>query len=690
MKKWLVLLIILGLVGVIVVILGLPRRLAGRTVQAPATATATPLPPAKAASQVVADAKVVPVRSAELSLPVSGIVAEILVKEGDFVKADQPLLRLNAARQRANLAQVEAQLSRAKARYEQTIAGSREQEISAAVASVDAAKAQLQKLKQGSSTAEIESAQAALAAAQAELRRVQAGPDSQQLIAAKAELDNADAKRRQAQAAYDRVRGSPDIGRLPESLALEQATNEYNAALARYQALQKGANPADVAAARARVNQAQADLNRILAPANASDIAAAEAEVRRAQAQLDLLLAGPRAEEIAAVLADVQAAEAAVEEAQAAVAETELTAPFDGEIVSLDVILGQQVATGQPIVRMADFSEWRIETNDLTELDVVGILPGDPVSVSFDAIPGLELPGHVLRIKPIGENRQGDVTYTVIVGLDRNDDRLLWNMTSTVRIDRGAGVAEGARAVAQASQATAAPTATWTPTAVAPTAVITATAPLTAVNSQSAVAPLAATEAISRTGVLNETAVLATPEPGTVAPNATPSPTATAQPPTATPTTQAAAPVPTATRVSVPPRPTLPRPPTSRPTAAPVRVVASPPELVQPQPRATVTGDVLFEWRPTGPLPVNSAYEVVWWNVGENPGVARGIAPPTLQTSLTTNLDVLYETNQFTSSDVYWTVLVVKTDPYVRVTQPAQSNIGLITYQPSSPPKPRD
>jgi hypothetical protein len=103
-----------------------------------------------------------------------------------------------------------------------------------------------------------------------------------------------------------------------------------------------------------------------------------------------------------------------------------------------------------------------------------------------------------------------------------------------------------------------------------------------------------------------------------------------------------------------------------------------------------VSGDVLFQWRPTGVLPFKAAYEVVWWNLGENPVVARGIAPPTAQTSLTTNLDVLYETNQFTSSDVYWTVLIVQTDPYARVTQPGQSNINVMTYQPGGPPKPRD
>ena len=39
------------------------------------------------------------------------------------------------------------------------------------------------------------------------------------------------------------------------------------------------------------------------------------------------------------------------------------------------------------------------------------------------------------RIKEIGENKMGDITYTVIVIPDEQDDRLRWNMTATVVIE---------------------------------------------------------------------------------------------------------------------------------------------------------------------------------------------------------------------------------------------------------------
>ena len=80
-----------------------------------------------------------------------------------------------------------------------------------------------------------------------------------------------------------------------------------------------------------------------------------------------------------------------------------------------------------------------METEDLTELSVVGIREGDPVRVSFDAIDDLTLPGKVRRIRSFGESRLGDITYRVTIALDRQDPRLRWNMTASVAITPSGG-----------------------------------------------------------------------------------------------------------------------------------------------------------------------------------------------------------------------------------------------------------
>ncbi len=113
-----------------------------------------------------------------------------------------------------------------------------------------------------------------------------------------------------------------------------------------------------------------------------------------------------------------------------------LLAPFAGTVVSLDATVGKYVTAGTSVLRLADVSAWQIETTDLTELDIVKIQKGMPASITFDAIPGFESPGKVSLIKLFGENRQGDIVYTVVVTPDQQDARLRWNMTAKVSFDK--------------------------------------------------------------------------------------------------------------------------------------------------------------------------------------------------------------------------------------------------------------
>ena len=117
-----------------------------------------------------------------------------------------------------------------------------------------------------------------------------------------------------------------------------------------------------------------------------------------------------------------------------------------------------------------------------------------------------------------------------------------------------------------------------------------------------------------------------------------------------------------------------------------------------PYPNASESGVVQFSWQPAGTLLPGTEYEVVWWNPGEDPATARGIAATTSGSSLSVNLQVLYSSGQMTSSKLYWTVLIVQVSPYMRLTQPASSNARMLVYQPSTggsggsppaPPRPR-
>lgn len=383
---------------------------------------------------VIAEAAVVPARNATLSLSASGIVAEVLVAEGEVVKEGQVILRLRDAHQQAAVAQAEAGLESARAQLAGLESGPRAQEIASAQANLDAAIARLGRLEEGARAEDISAAEASLAAANASLQRLFDGPDEHTRIAAEADLANAEAALRRAQAAYDQVAARADIGMLPQSLELQLASNGYEAAQARYDALFAEPDDDIVANAQAAVEQAQANLDRLMKPATENELAEAGAMVRQAQAQLDLVLAGIRKEEIAAAEALVAEAEAAVQRARASLADTELRAPFEGTIADAYVKAGEQVVAGVPVIELADLSAWKVETDDLTELDVVRVQDGDEVFVTFDAIEELEITGKVVQVNTIGREKLGDITYAVTVQLDEQDSRLRWNMTAVVTI----------------------------------------------------------------------------------------------------------------------------------------------------------------------------------------------------------------------------------------------------------------
>jgi multidrug efflux pump subunit AcrA (membrane-fusion protein) len=414
---------------------GTPAPAGANTEQAGSGDAATaPEGPVLFAGSIVGDGRVVPVRSAELSLPVGGIVDEVLVREGDTVQEGDLLARLDSAQQQVAVAQTQANLQSAQAQLDETKAGARAEEIAAAEAALAAAQARYDRLVNGALPGQIAQAQAAVSASSAALDQVLAGADDQALIAARADMFSAEAALQQAQQAYDLVKWRSDIGALPQSAQLQQATTAYEAAKARLADLEEGASPAQVSGASAQVQQAQAQLETVQ-NTSPGDVAAAQADVAASQAQLDLLRAGARPEQIAAAEADVAAATAAVQQALVALANTELRAPFPGTVARLDVTPGEQVSPGAPVISLADVSEWQIETEDLTELDAPAVQAGTVVQLAFDALPDFTTAGTVRYVRPQGTDNRGDIVYTAVIDPADEDPRLLWNMTAVVSIE---------------------------------------------------------------------------------------------------------------------------------------------------------------------------------------------------------------------------------------------------------------
>jgi multidrug efflux pump subunit AcrA (membrane-fusion protein) len=81
-------------------------------------------------------------------------------------------------------------------------------------------------------------------------------------------------------------------------------------------------------------------------------------------------------------------------------------------------------------VALGDLSGLRVETTDLSEVDVARVAVGQPVNVTFDGLPGKTLTGKVTRIAPMSSSGQGGVNYAVLIELDQLDPALKWGMTA--------------------------------------------------------------------------------------------------------------------------------------------------------------------------------------------------------------------------------------------------------------------
>lgn len=231
----------------------------------------------------------------------------------------------------------------------------------------------------------------------------------------------------------------------PESLsALASAQKD---ALAAQQAL-------DDYRASAQVNLAQAKIEAILAGKrrttalnnyNASKSRESTARLDEADGNLEIAEAallrveangGLDPERLNTLGAQLEASEAAVASAQAAIDARELRAPMNGAVADIRIIHGQRVQPGEVVMAVADFSEWVVETDNLSEMEVVDLTIGQQVEVTLDALPDVVLKGVLERINERFEEKRGDITYTVTVSLMETDPLMRWGMTAAVKFAR--------------------------------------------------------------------------------------------------------------------------------------------------------------------------------------------------------------------------------------------------------------
>jgi len=159
-----------------------------------------------------------------------------------------------------------------------------------------------------------------------------------------------------------------------------------------------------------------------------NDLALKKARLDEAQQTYDRMKGGTDADQLAVLQARVDAAKAGV-------AAFEVIAPFDGVVADLPAKQGGSINAGQSAVTIADFSAWLVKTTDLTEIDVVNLTEGQPVTVTLDALPDVQLKGKILSIGQNYAENQGDIVYEVTIQLTDTHPAMRWGMTAAVKFE---------------------------------------------------------------------------------------------------------------------------------------------------------------------------------------------------------------------------------------------------------------
>jgi HlyD family secretion protein len=325
-------------------------------------------------------------RSARLSFRQPGIVQEVLVEEGDQVQEGQVLALLDDTALRLLVVQAEAGLRAAQLSLDQALAPPSDRDLDLAQANIEAARGAYTALFAPFSRDAVRAA---------ELRYEQA-------LAA-------------AQAAEQRQRDAG--GRVP----LESTT--YQLAMAQ----------AGQAAFSAELARLQLELLRRGPDQRA--VAAAQARIDEAQVQLERLQAGIPPAQIEQLRLAVEQAEIALEQARLQQENAILRAPFAGTVTQVLVRPGMPAASSLPAIVLVDTAHLYVNAR-VDEIDIGLLAPGQPASLTFDALPGQIISGVIDRIALAASQDAAITAYDVRVALagDEVPMRARAGMTASISV----------------------------------------------------------------------------------------------------------------------------------------------------------------------------------------------------------------------------------------------------------------
>ncbi|HXI58836.1 MAG TPA: HlyD family efflux transporter periplasmic adaptor subunit [Polyangia bacterium] len=336
-------------------------------------------------------------RTVAVASRTGGRVKDVLVREGDHVKAGQPLVILEANDLEAQKLVAEGQLEQAKAQLDKLERGNRPEEIAQARARAQSAKAAFAETRAGARKEQIEAAQARLRAAQATAGEARRVAERQRALlargaATRVEVDQA-------------------------NTALETAVAQRDGAQKAYDELKNGTRAEEVVQAAARSQEADASAR--------------------------LAVAGSRSEDVRAARGAVSAAQGRLDQVAVSIAELTVRAPRDARVEALDLRPGDVLAPNAPAATLLEDAQLYLRIY-VPETQLAHVKVGQDVRVSVDGF-DRTFAARVEHINGIGEysprnlqtaDERADQVFAMRVVLQEGHDVVKAGMAAFVKVPK--------------------------------------------------------------------------------------------------------------------------------------------------------------------------------------------------------------------------------------------------------------
>lgn len=150
------------------------------------------------------------------------------------------------------------------------------------------------------------------------------------------------------------------------------------------------------------------------------------------KASFDLSSAPPRQEDVTSAKAQLDSTKASLMSAQNNYDNSFIRAPFDGVVAQVNVAVGDQANTATVVATL--ITKDKLAVISLNEVDAANVKVGDKATLTFDALPNLDVTGTVIQVDTLGTVSQGVVSYGAKIALDTQDDSIKSGMSVSASI----------------------------------------------------------------------------------------------------------------------------------------------------------------------------------------------------------------------------------------------------------------